>query len=242
MQSERLVVLNPDGSASAVTISVAPKGSLNDLMAEFAAQSSITILNAGYTGQRTPASVVRHGADRYTVFAPVLGLRLDTRFKSERGVLIPVFRDASGSTQAVGHWSPPSTMKLWLIVTATFGSANRVFTGGYAYLIAVRPGSTGTYRLPLANVYNDGRLCLGRDNLPPVDTLVGAWDTANQALQNAPWNGDLADLAEPEHVGKLFQFDSSTMKNKPVSDRLQWENHCSRVANTVYDTLPLTTA
>jgi hypothetical protein len=172
-------------------------------------------------------------------------LKMNTFFRptvdvSERVSLVPVWKQGKpAATQMNLVWTPPSTMGLYLVLyweVGTAGSINSVEP--VPYLVAASVNKR-TYLLPIPNLYDDGKICLGRDETSRAQTFrtlggLGAQlDAATKILQETTWNVDLLRNVSG-HTQDMFRFDADG-KQMPVPN--DWTEHCTLINQSTYEFL-----
>lgn len=100
--------------------------------------------------------------------------------------------EQNGAVERVFIWAPPGNMRLLVALSGGYG---------YLFLACKMWGQFALLRLPLGNIFNTGRLCLGYSSetqqarfLPSpasAGTLLGRWSVMLGLLGNAKWNADL---------------------------------------------------
>jgi hypothetical protein len=167
---------------------------------------------------------------------PLPFVRFNTEFKMQGEVMVPVFNKPTGSNPRLNvDWDVRAAcsgkVRLWLLVLTKHNSSDPNHYIGECYLVATS-STNKMYRIPLANVYDDCKICMGDQwNGRSQPTLPAALDAALQQFLNSPWNSDLK--RSPEKSDAFFRF-------KPVNDGFetlpvdgQWSNLCERVAAPV---------
>lgn len=122
-------------------------------------------------------------------------------------------------------------MFVYLIITSN--KTGLTWGIGDNYLIATRKGDKKLYKLPLHNIYGDGRICMGDGYQLVGGTLDERFNNALKYFESSPWNNHL-EVAH-EHMQALFSFD---LKGNQVPPPEDWHKHCEAVSNDVYSDLP----
>lgn len=139
-------------------------------------------------------------------------VRLHTFFRpqtdtDEHVTIVPVF--ISPGAEMTLTWPVPKDMKLFFVARwgtdIREGTINAQFP--LCYLVA-KSEAKKTYLLPLPNLYEDGRVCMGE---PQRDWIkANIFDTFTKALEIfhvAPWNADLMSSNDRWVASKLmFRF------------------------------------
>jgi hypothetical protein len=181
-------------------------GQLPDLGRIVAADARVTVKNIvdlAIGGASYVVSVTtRHGKQFTATRLPFLNLR--TQFKAQEDTLVPSFVSRDGTLTMTRTWAVPECM------TLIFGTVSAPPEGGTrhkvasTFLFATLADTPGFWRLPLPNVYNDARVCMGSITIEEP-TLLSAFTRALEHFHESPWNADLltdqAGAAE-----RLFRF------------------------------------
>jgi hypothetical protein len=91
------------------------------------------------------------------------------------------------------------------------------------------------FKLPLANVYDDGRLCNGTFEMNQPDVMAAAMAELTQ-FENSSWNSDLNNDAVQAGANNMFRFRLSTEGEAPYSQLPiigNWETHCRAIAPAI---------
>lgn len=168
-------------------------------------------------------------ADMSVWTVPILKLALKTFYTLEGGVHRPSFTH-SGNVELPMKWTPPSTMKLGLIIAAR--KDGRHYVAGEQFLMAVDT-SGRVYRLPIGNINSACQLCHGQGH-KYHDSQLEAVRSACKGMAQSTWNSDMYGEGyenASEHTNALFQW-------KPTKDGFEqlpvpttWQNYCQKVSN-----------
>lgn len=153
-------------------------------------------------------------------------LILNTSFRMNGKVMFPVFNGTDNVMSL--PWPAQKNMTLRFVVLSVHDPLGKKHRLGQVYLIAYDEKKQA-YKLPLANLYDDCRLCHGQ-NSPWVRT--GA-DVVLEALRNfgtSRWNGDLWKDAEKSQKMFSFQATQEGFNPIPVED---WKPLCDKVATPI---------
>lgn len=124
-------------------------------------------------------------------------LPLKAPFAMREGLLVPEFTAEDPVLPL--DWKLPGDMQLIFIVK--MGNGCQIEKGQHWLLARDKEGRT--YRLPLGNVYDDGRICLGDFPLnynTAHEAMIAAWEQ----LRNSQWNSDL--VQENDKHQDLFRY------------------------------------
>jgi hypothetical protein len=105
------------------------------------------------------------------------------------------------------------------------------------YLVALAMNKR-TYLLPIPNLYEDGRVCLGRENInwAALGGIMPQMNRATEILQQTSWNTDLLrDCSKQTQA--IFRFDPDG-KQLPVEGT--WIDHCRIINLSPYEFLAKT--
>jgi hypothetical protein len=125
-------------------------------------------------------------------------LPLKTRYVIKDEILVPSFSSKRDPVFDL-KWKAPQDMRLILVIEVHSGNTYLI---GVCYLFAFDPDKR-CYRLPLGNLYDDGKICMGdfRTNLGDCQKAVqAAWEQ----FKTSAWNGDLD--SRKEWSQQLFRF------------------------------------
>lgn len=140
-------------------------------------------------------------ADGAYYIARITKLPLKAPYKIEDGILYPKF-SSSGDPVLPIEWQVPDDLRLLFVVMVKNNVNTSYIQKGQHWLLAF-DSEKRCYRLPLANIYSDGKICLGEIKLqyPSAKECVEAcW----QQIKNGQWNGDLD--SNPDEAKALFRF------------------------------------
>lgn len=209
-------------------------GPADEMLAKLSAESG-SVVKA--ISEPVPGSVLSMGAKAgiHYVWGQVRQITLNCEWKSAGGVLTPIFRAATQADESMAFplkWDCPESMKLFFMVLADKPNASYRFVE--AYMVAVGlPPAKGWRRLPLTNIHDDGKLCLGGEYKGKTATSIsGLWADAFSHFNNSRFNGDLMRDSTMAMAEKMFKFDASTSQPKPVP--ADWPSYCSVVNNSAY--------
>lgn len=144
--------------------------------------------------------------------------------------------EAETDIQASYLWTPPETMKVWLVVVFAYTGQKEMNDYGFnsAYLVA--SGNKKFYRLPLPNLYEHCQICMGTKAYTAKDTWQDRYIEAYEQFWNSPWNTDMREKHKAEHTTAMFQFNAKG-KQLPVPEN--WADYCLVTNNGNYSDLPI---
>lgn len=167
----------------------------------------------------------------------VRSLNIHTYFRpmtdvDEKVILVPVFLPHAAAEMKLS-WPVPTSMFRVYFVGAWLLSGGLLLVGQMPnfYLIAV--SGKYTYLLPLPNIHDEGRICMGDDikALNLKKDLPEQFDQALGIFNNSKWNADLLDADVQRWSKRMFRFDP---KEKPLPVDGKWEEMVTRVNSTAY--------
>lgn len=138
-------------------------------------------------------------------------------------VMYPSWTPCPDSAKLALIWKPPKTMTLVLIVWI------ENFCPIEAYLVAIHSSLNTTHKLPMANLYEDGRVCMGT-----VDhgrrSICGSLRHFEKHINDSEWNPDI--MPNGDFHQELFRF-SEDGKQKRITS--EWHKHCIKVSSSAYN-------
>lgn len=148
-------------------------------------------------------------------------LTLRAPWRLHEGNLVPVFNSTTDPVMAI-DWVPP--MPVYFVMSENIGN----HTVEQAWLFAGAPGNF--YRLPLANIFDDGRICMGRDPVPRANNSLDNIRNWLQRFASAQWNADLWHGTDQTFVMFRFQPQEARFIQQPVTG--DWRTLCTALPNT----------
>lgn len=164
---------------------------------------------------------------------PMRFVRLNTNFRMEDKVMVPVFTKPEAHIPRFNaDWDVgiacSGKVKLWLMVQTRHQPGDAMHHIRECYLAATS-GSNKTYRIPLSNIYDDCRICMGDTwNGKQQPTLPQALEAALAQFLNSPWNSDLSKVRSKSDAFFRFNPENEGLVTLPVNG--QWNNLCERVS------------
>ena len=162
--------------------------------------------------------------------------------------LVPVFFKRSGVDtsellQLTSEWTPPGDMGLYFVslmnVIGVRDLTHICYLAAFDLDQSRRPGN---YILPLPNIYNDAKVCMGerwktgsegqitqahRDTRSTLDRH----GFAMKLFDASSWNADLLDEDRASKATGLFRFSGD---GKQISASNDWTQFCARVGNDAF--------
>jgi hypothetical protein len=171
----------------------------------------------------------------YTFFAPMTGT-------DEKVVMVPVFIQSNNRcAEMTMEWNVPETMRLYFLSRWVFPAGDAIIHSLVGimplfYLAAVDVTQQRVHSLPLPNVYEDGKICMG-DSLGEFNLskdIFTQHDFCFNAFLKSRWNADLLHDRSAQNSKRLFRFDS---KGKPMPPEMAWTTLCPVVNHDAYSFL-----
>lgn len=138
---------------------------------------------------------------------PIAYLNLKTSFSVRGEFLVPEFEVRADTINLDLRWTAPPNVNIYLAVKAL----STPWRPHHACLFVRIDGQNGNWRLPIANTYADGRICLGsaygdvRKN-----SLQELMQESLNLLDGATWNSDLyEDGWRITNSQSMFRFKTS---------------------------------
>ena len=197
------------------------------------ATAAVTTVPNAFKLYGSPVHIAKQGKQSF-ISTRIPTLALATHFMVEDGVLVPSFKATTDSVLLNLVWTPPANMTLHLGVALGTSGHEPVFHE--AFLVATLARESGTFRLPLPNLYKHGPICLGRSEFS-ADTLSSMMEQVIMQMQTALWNTDLLDNADNGRRKNLFSY--SLADNSQVNTAAASVNDVHRVASPVIEKLIL---
>jgi hypothetical protein len=167
-------------------------------------------------------------------------LRLTTNYGYKDNYLYPAFQESTDTMKLTAIWQTPPTMELFFAIVCV--GPPKEFSAQYinqAYLFARHTSPkkyTGLYKLPLSNLYDDSKLCLGEAiKSVQASNYAKTMERAITILNDSNWNSDLY----PPNVAvdkSLFRFSPNDMAQIPLEDT-NWTKYCLKCSTTYIDAI-----
>ena len=114
-----------------------------------------------------------------------------------------------------------------------------VFTraaSGDVYIIALSMKDGCIYKLPLSNVYGDGRICMGSsyysdESMSATETFEHAYEVFNEAV----WNRDLTEHSRESDRNAMWRWDLDKEDQQFIEMPTNWERHCQPISSDGYN-------
>lgn len=165
--------------------------------------------------------------DYWTV--PIRKLPLKAPFKTIDGVFFPQF-SATHEPVLPLEWEVPEDMRLALVILTEAG--DRVVSIKNQWLLAL-DSEKRCYRLPMGNIYEDGRLCIG-DMKPHHASAQKCIEAELEQFARSQWNGDLDSSAEQTKA--LFRFKPVNAKDGKFEQQpplARWQDLSKKISPSI---------
>lgn len=163
----------------------------------------------------------------------LLQLKINSHFLLVDGSLEPRWAGGPGALAMTCTWVPPSDCQLFFAIKAKPYERKWKLHEGYFFTKSLIAG--GFFKLPLPNLFEDGRICLGNSlgSVSLNDTLEGLLKGVLNHFTESPWGTDMTpDMGLTK---RLFRFNPSTLIN--VAPEGEWHAACRRVNRLELETL-----
>jgi len=219
---EHNYIIKPDGQIYRRVIYPDEKMDVNGQIMEALVHDAISKVGAlfelpGYG----PVDLIKHRDMLYWRLYPER-LIIDAPFMVHQGHTVPVFKEPAGSTRMRLTWTPPASMLLRLLI-----SSNQGFEHQKTWMFAL-DGSGKTYRLPIANLFEDCGVCLGKSGYGYGDTGMQFLKNVLTQYETAPYNADLA-YYENDTI-KMFRWQPEGSGFKVIPPEGDWTKLCQLVS------------
>lgn len=171
----------------------------------------------------------------HTFFAPMTGT-------DEKVVMVPVFvKENNRCAEMTMEWSVPDTMRLYFLSRWVFHTPDAIVESVAGimplfYLAAVDIAQHRVHCLPLPNVYDDGKVCMG-DSLGEFNltwNIFEQHDYCLNAFLKSRWSADLLHDRSRQNSKRLFRFNS---KGQCMPPEMAWPTICIVVNHEAYSFL-----
>lgn len=199
-----------------------------DLLAQFAQSRAIRLRSAAVIDGHEAGFVVKTNYIVIHTLLRRLVLRADFRMLDGE-VISPSFATNANSINIAPQWKPPSGMRLHFATKVVDTLDGYMAESSTLFAQSTNTGRTGTYMLPISNMYEDGRICLGREPTPKRETALEVFADQLNRLYTSPWNSDLAPNLV--NTAQVFRFSLATIDQLPPAN--EWETYCRRVSSPI---------
>ena len=225
------VLITPDGNYKLTATRIANV----DAILKQVAESTPERLSGVFTVNGQPGLLsIKH--NQIIAGVRLRQIKLATYFALDGLQLVPKYARHADHIQATCVWTVPGMMQVYLgtvVQTDVSGALSGKWRGADYVLFATISGTPGYFRLPLANMHGDGRICMGSGYAPVKPSIQEVMQASVDHLDNAQWNTDLAPDATK--AARLFRFDPATFQS--VAPPADLAGCCTRVNNTLMEDL-----
>ena len=239
----QFIMLTPDGLAR-VAVKVDRVGDIDPFIRQLAADTPVVVPRAFVLGDKPVHMAVSQR--NLTLFTRLDHFNITTTYATHsRGVVTPAFAAPTpGAVTLTCKWVAPANMALWFVALFDVNATPRcVYSRSSLAVACTEERHKGVFRLPLPNIYENGRLCLGRNEPATVqpdasDPMFTVFERAAGVFNRSSWNSDLLHTANAPARARTFQF--SLANNESVNVDPAWPTFFDRISNTDFNNLPLT--
>lgn len=236
-KDQRYLALHPDGKIYDMRLTMRDMGDQSAVLEAIGGQLPVELGPSFRLPNGSVVGIQRKNRNVY-MYAKMEALKLNTVWRpyGSSPVKLMLVGVSTGETdfQASYLWHPPDDMKLWLVSVMTPTGPSGAYLPELTYIIAV--GKKKFYRLPLPNLYEDCRICMGSWASKNIETWQDRFIEVYEQFWNAPWNTDLSDKHKPTESTAMFVFDS---KGKQLPSPDGWEKLCRAANNAHFSDLPI---
>lgn len=216
-------------------------GRSEEVIARVASNAAVTMRNIGRVDGDSILSASLQGGIT-TAWAKIPGIKITGRYKVvESGkILTPDFwsggRNSSGDGIELSlPWAAHPAMGLYFVVTMDRPNGNFRVNNVYVVGSDASGGIKGWLLPPFANLYEDGRVCMGNEPVKCCPTISDQWSAALAHFSAARFNSDLSSRISQAVVSQQIRFQAADNKQLPVPDN--WATTWQRVNSTIYSAI-----
>lgn len=197
----------------------------DDIIAQFVANTTVKCPDFHHWDLGQLHLATRGGIVFTTLWIPYLTMRAPFRLANK--LMVPQFQSREDPIMTL-KWEPPDDMRLCFCMSVTLPTGvDQGFGCNYHYLFATDKAKAA-YRLPLPNLYDDCRICMGTDSPITGGTLTECVSRCLDIFQAAQWGSHL--LKSLENSQAFFKFDPKNDGFNPVYPA-DWKALTIKVAN-----------
>lgn len=191
------------------------------------------LFTVNYLGKTVPVTLTARGPGEGYVTIELPALQLHSTYLMSGSVLVPTFGAGGDRMQPVWVNQWPDKFRIALLghfihQPKTEGVGHPYWYLNMVWLFAFDTKDNSTWRLPLANLYDDCRVCTGNDT--PTEGVLSVCIQKALALFSASfWGGDF--YKTPTESPRFFRFKAKKdqFETQPfLGDR--WQDLCRKVA------------
>lgn len=231
-----------DDSLKQITLQVRPlRGTMQNVIERLSATQSVMLPACGSSPLATHPIWARKQGNSTVAWGLVREIPILTGWRIlAGGRMSPDFHRNEGAVM-VKTWKPPQGIHVLVVSTFLWDAAAKEYWfgdgGKTSYLVLVAPGiSAGFHRPPLANLYDDGRICMDppRNRFP---TIADAWSGAVNVIGATRFSADLSNRFPIEASDAAFSYNADGTQ-VPI-DAKGLLRLCVKCNTTVYDGIQL---
>lgn len=204
----------------------------NDFYAEMAEHATFTRKNfLVIPGWGNAHCRMHKGHDFFSLRIKKIPLRCGWTV-TESGILYPDFhRDVQPNFELV--WNTPADMELIMMIRMSLHDS--VYEVDTQWLLAFRHGYDDAFRLPLANIHDDGRLCDDKEGEGNYHgpTPEEAISSAMTKFAQSGWNTDLWNTQTATQ--SMFRFLAQGDAHVQQNSIMPWSTLCQIIAPDIID-------
>lgn len=163
--------------------------------------------------------------------------------------LSPAFRQSgTGDTiETAPVFTPPDNMRLFFMSHYINHPAGWIYDR--SSIVAVRINTSGDdksfYKVPLPNIFGNGKLCLGAQT-PTIQTedqitrgdLFSSFTRSVGVFNNAMWNGDLLSEQNLTTIDQSFRFSAEDNQTQLPMTQPEWWRTWPKISNADFNAVP----
>lgn len=221
MEQGKHLVLKDDGihEVSITTRRLKTEQQVLDILCDGRLSSIPDVFSVG--GSRAH---LKHAPPRYNyVTVEVPHIVLNANFEVVDDLILPKFlgKHVTPAMPLRPIWTPPGDCRLRFLVCADS------LTATVCHLVAF-DSSSKAYRLPLPNIFEDCKVCMGEYDPTGKNLHQTACISVDQFF-GSPWNTDLLDDDRLNSSRELFRWKPSGDKLDQVYPAEHWTTYCEKV-------------
>lgn len=219
-----LYCLDAAGNFHRLIANIQSLGPRSDLLMSAASEEGTTIHNFARIGE-LPVHLYAARVPAYAVRLPFLRIRTQYRVigAGANVCLVPWF-ERGDTLDLTCEWTPPYNCDLFF-----------VYRENKCYLVAGYTNPTGARsirRIPMPNVYGDGRICMGQWRPNPEQTILDQLNSAITNFTTSEWNGDLLEGNRP-NLNEFLRFSIDGRRQLPAN--YPWHNFSPVISGASYN-------
>lgn len=213
-----------------------------DILGRFALEKSVkltNVLDAGILGDGAMGGIGISATPKlavYTVRLSKLPMRV-AFFLTDQKIMVPNFRSMNKSDILHLTWDIPEAMRVyWLVNMPAVNAGDGMSPYSDNQFLVALDNAGRSYRLPVSNCYEDGRLCPGEfpsAGRTSMEVLINGWRQFTQGN----WQSDLSDrgggaTTNAKNAENLFRYKPKEPEGfEQLDPVISWELCCTRISN-----------